>query len=575
MYATPVVEKDDQFELVTAAARKKLAAAAQAYRWDRAFSWDQRIVVPSASGAAVINPENGEEIAVELVQNAALTKPSNRSTRVLLDRRGVIAWMPFTDGAARFIDGRWQKLGTKEGWPAKVIEILPLLDGTAVVLSAVDDPRQLTPPLTQLSSVVLDADEPVDAAALEKLVAQLSADESAKRDAASAELSRYGPRAWPILEKLLPDQPPEGRVRIEELLAMRISPALGVLRPVGFDLRVINYLRDGGVVLYTDAGVETPQRGHEETRVVAPAWLAVRPGRAVSVLAPALIQDATPDRMRFLVWGDEWIVTDDVSGPMRFLGNHLRPMLRADEKRFAHFAGIDSRGRWLFREAADGAGATLVIDRFLPDPTPRLPVWTIEVNGGDAGWSDKDWPVTRKVGAWALLEDRWEALPDDAKVTTERPDSTAPPEPTTTPATTQSSLPLGPPILIEKDGTRWYDGVNSLRRIAAAGNDSTWPLPAEALGVDGYMTTLIRAENRLFLFNSPGRVLRIRESPALAIEATFTRDIPNTDEPARIWLDPAGRIVIAFGSNKLALLFPSGRIPGEIAKMMPAGWDDE
>jgi hypothetical protein len=38
----------------------------------------------------------------------------------------------------------------------------------------------------------------------------------------------------------------------------------------------------------------------------------------------------------------------------------------------------------------------------------------------------------------------------------------------------------------------------------------------------------------------------------------------------RVWLDPAGRIIVAYES-RLAILFPAGYIPGPIATLIPAG----
>ncbi|CAN5456109.1 hypothetical protein BH09PLA1_BH09PLA1_14730 [soil metagenome] len=69
-------------------------------------------------------------------------------------------------------------------------------------------------------------------------------------------------------------------------------------------------------------------------------------------------------------------------------------------------------------------------------------------------------------------------------------------------------------------------------------------------------------------------MLRLRRTPGesepFAIDATFTTNIPNDDNPRRIWLDPAGRIVIAQDGNRLTILFPSGRIPPAIAQRMLA-----
>ena len=78
----------------------------------------------------------------------------------------------------------------------------------------------------------------------------------------------------------------------------------------------------------------------------------------------------------------------------------------------------------------------------------------------------------------------------------------------------------------------------------------------------------------MFLFNQPGRVLRIKPTPdkpqPYKLDATFTKRIPNEDHPNRIWLDPAGRIIIATGGNTLSICFPAGRIPHDIATKMTA-----
>jgi hypothetical protein len=80
----------------------------------------------------------------------------------------------------------------------------------------------------------------------------------------------------------------------------------------------------------------------------------------------------------------------------------------------------------------------------------------------------------------------------------------------------------------------------------------------------------------LFLFNQSGRLLRIRPTPATAedesepfkLEATFTDNIPNTDTPTRVWLDPAGRIDFVTDESTLTITFPAGHIPKEISRMM-------
>jgi hypothetical protein len=52
------------------------------------------------------------------------------------------------------------------------------------------------------------------------------------------------------------------------------------------------------------------------------------------------------------------------------------------------------------------------------------------------------------------------------------------------------------------------------------------------------------------------------------LEATFTRNIPSADAVTRVWLDPAGRMIMAYG-NKLAIMFPQGYIPPDIMNLLP------
>jgi hypothetical protein len=102
------------------------------------------------------------------------------------------------------------------------------------------------------------------------------------------------------------------------------------------------------------------------------------------------------------------------------------------------------------------------------------------------------------------------------------------------------------------------------------GQQTRWPLPDIATGK--MPVHLVQTEDgRLYLFNQPGRVLRIKPTPGSSspflLEATFTRNIPNVDEVTRVWLDRAGRIIIAY-EDKLAILFPQGIIPPKIKQLM-------
>jgi len=282
-----------------------------------------------------------------------------------------------------------------------------------------------------------------------------------------------------------------------------------------------------------------------------------------------------------------------VLGPERFLGNHFEPMLRKTEREFRTVVGTDRRGRWLFRKDPDD-GTTLVVDPTLPDPTPRLPVWQYPVEGGTVGWTLQGWPVVKRGGAWVIEKDGTRPLKNDEEfyadprempdvATAATTDATEPATfPTTVPAsapttalatTTPATLPTDPPIFVDATGGRYYDGQTTLRYMGRDGTDVTWTLPPEAAG-SSPTPHLVEAENRLFLFNEPGRALRLRRTPKgpepFALEATFTRNIPNIDSPTRVWLDPAGRIVMAYDGNRLTILFPTGRIPPAIAQRMLA-----
>jgi hypothetical protein len=78
-------------------------------------------------------------------------------------------------------------------------------------------------------------------------------------------------------------------------------------------------------------------------------------------------------------------------------------------------------------------------------------------------------------------------------------------------------------------------------------------------------------DGKLFLFNQPGRVLRLAKTGDRAnpfkVEATFSRNIPSIDEPTRLWMDPVGRICMAYDTY-IAVMFTDGRIPREIATRM-------
>ena len=363
----------------------------------------------------------------------------------------------------------------------------------------------------------------------------------------------------------------------------------------------MSWLNDGGVVLWLENGVTVPRRRGGGADAVAPAWVAVRPGRAIALLAPALTDDVSPDRAEFAVWGNETILSADdggatpdgeggatdpfasaAVGPQRFFGNHRAPLLSGDDRRFTRFAGIDAEGRWLFRPAGGATPEaevppTLVLDPRLPDPTPRLPYWEIDMAGGQVGRSAAGWPAIERGGAWELRAAGWSPVPDDEAdaIDFAPADGDAPPD---VPASQPASRPADPPLLTADDGTRYYGGLTDLRVVRPNGTSATYPLPAGATAKPGVTLdppypALLHAGDRLYLLNVPGRIARLRldsADDALDLEATFTDGVPSLDVSA-VWLDPDGRIVFAHGGDRLTVLFPSGAIPPDIRQLMPAG----
>jgi hypothetical protein len=144
----------------------------------------------------------------------------------------------------------------------------------------------------------------------------------------------------------------------------------------------------------------------------------------------------------------------------------------------------------------------------------------------------------------------------------------------TTSTTGPAIQDLGPPLLTDVEGTRYYDGHTKLLVVNRDGKRIEWPLPPAATGALAKVHLARTGDGLLFLYNQPGRLLRIRPTPdepePFFVEATFTRNVPNADDVTRMWVDPSGRLIMAYGS-KLAIMFPAGYIPPAIATKIPPG----
>jgi hypothetical protein len=547
------------YDIISSLDRKPLAPD-RFYRWDNAFSWEGKIVVPTDDGVSVfeIEPKVRESYHTLPGMTKGCTVPM-----AMLDSRGVLAWAPWENGhpgsrgVSRFVDGNWTDLPADQ-WPAKILQLIPLLDGSILQIIARDADT------VSLAIAPLEAGD-IDAHHVAELVDSLSDADGDKRQAAFDELSRYGPGLWPILEKVT-DQPVEARVRIKQLLRSKIAPVLNGMTLMDNRLVLVNRQSDGTVLFYAPVGVKIPN-GQQEPQMVSPAWLAVHPGGRVDRPLPRqLVIDQTPEASHLYCIHDDWLICDG-AGVRRFFGNALVPMLKPAEREFSQVIGVDRRGRWLFQRPDHSSHDTLVIDPTILDPTPRLPVWSMTIEKGSVGWTEDGYPAIKRGGAWALKADTWEALPDQ-KMITDLP--AALPGPSTM-ATTGPAETAGVPLLITTDGTKYFDGRTALVAVDKTGKLMRWPLPASAVGASD-ATLLCAPDGVLFLFNQPGRVLRIKPTPGgpepFEFQATFTSDIPNTDHPTRIWLDPLGRIDMVYDGTVMAVMFPSGHIPPGISQMM-------
>ncbi|MGF1632672.1 MAG: hypothetical protein ACFCVE_02380 [Phycisphaerae bacterium] len=540
------------------------AAAWPLAAWPSAVSRGALLFVPTPGGVAVLQRTPAVSVTnIALIANA-------RIPVFVATGDGLLAWVPWQQGdvPANLVRLRLhtpdlrrptpaaaesfvvEPLTPEAGWPERVLHAVPMRDGSVVLLHQTAEGKARL-------HVVVPADPTLDRDALQRLVRQLSSREPEERQRAFERLSEYGPAAWPAMQELAARQPPEGRLRLETLLADAQRPRLGVVRPVGRSLQVVSRLRDGGVVLFADLVEVARSDGPPHTR--ANAYISVRPARPVQVLPEGLTAElhagiaAGRDTHRLEAWQEEWLVLGGPAGPQRWLGNHFAPLLEDDELAFDTFVGIDARGRWLF---ADDDGRTLVLDPTLPDPTPRLPVWVWNP-GGQAGRTNTGWPAMEAGDVFVLGEAGYRGL---AKAKNAPGDLAAP-----------APGPAGG----EDAGETFVDDPPDagMGQAALAG----WIPPAEHAGGGpgggpgggaARGPVVLESGGRLFVMTSPGKLLRMvrDDAGALEVEAVFTRGIPNT-WPDAAWVDPAGRLIFRNG-DRLHVAFPEGRIPQSIRVLM-------
>ena len=568
------------------------------YDWDAAFAYDESIVVPTTGGAAVLTPVDRPDLddymrryagrdssrrpdasgTVE-VRHVALAGPRDDlpQTQIRLDGVGLIAWVPHESddrpggGIARFDNDDWSKL-EGDAWASRPVHLMPLADGSIMQLALNDDGE------ATLSAVPLNAGA-VDEAEVERLVEGLGDSDPQVRETSFAALAGYGPGAWPTMNRLIQGRPRFVQKQLALLLGDQTRPSLGGLRPEAGPVEVRDRLADGGVILSFPKGIRLPD-DLGITVLQRPAYLAVRPGRRTRLLDADIAAEVEADAdTHVAVWGDEWVVSRPGQPPKRWLVNHFEPLLEEERADWQHFVGIDAAGRWLFRKSDEGR-PTLLVDVRVADPTPKLPAWTLPVGeGGVAGWDEEGWPVIKAGGAWRLKEQDWEPRGEDAEVVNDPP------------ANRGDALAVGP------DGSEYRGGITELRVKRPDGSEVVWPLPPEVAGfaatpppkkgvrpiIDAAgkldlpelsAKAVIDAKGRVFLFNRPGRVVRIdptREGAAEPFEVAgvFEPSSMPTAAPRRAWIDPSGRLCALFFDDTVTVMWPEGRVPPSIREKMP------
>lgn len=570
----------DGFELVWPDGRAAAIGEGLDYDWKRAFSWDARVIVPTSRGASVFELPEVFSAAIVEHKSPPLIDVTGEPVQLAFSD-GPLAWVPPGDhgpggrGILRWKDGQWHHLFQADQWPDDLLHIVPLLDGSLIRLRGSNNQP------VSLDLVVLDTPA-IDQQKVRELIIRLSDPDPAERDRAFEQLGRYGPGMWPIAEQMLELEPPETQERLRQLLQAKVSPLLGGMELASGPLQLKWRFDDGSAIYRSEAGVRLPQVGGGLRRV-APAWLAIVPGQPVRLLSEDLIAELQREDSRLFRTADgSWFVSDEAAGVRRYVSTGIfENLTREDEREFTQVVATASGGRILLR-GADDDGRTLVIDPRLPDPRPRFPLWLLACPQGQVGWDNQGWPTAKSRGAWSLRTSDWRAI-DEKKDSFSARAEDLPVlnwcRPSTTSASTGPATDVAahdPPLLVDIDGNAWFGGNSVLRVIHADGSEICWQLPPQAIGE--HRPHLVRIDQRLFLFNQAGRLLRIRKTAdpehPFELEATFTSGIPNDPDLTRMWLDPAGRIIMCWSGNRLAVGFPAGYVPSETPNLIPDGEQD-
>lgn len=561
----PVTRNKDTFIWHTPSGPHTLARAD--YRFEAALLLvDDRLLIPTRDGVAAIIPPKETATTSPQPSSRPATSPSLTESFAALSSGktpvavfpilqgrspGAIAFRPWDNGdrgsdeAILFGTSGFESL-PKDYLPSRLVHIYSYTDGSNLVLSAGEDASidlEVIPPLSP---------QPIDENKINRLIGQLSSSNAQQFTEAQNELARYGPSAWPYIERVL-DNPSshlsdQTRATLIRILGARAKPQLGIFTLLPGPTRIITRTTDGSLALYCFGGVNYLDLGNETLR--APALLIARPGRP-TILAPEKLTTALPaDELNLQLLKDEILVLHPLKGILRLLGLNVTPLLKPEHGGFLNWVGTDRTGRMLFQNPK--TRHHLLIDPNYLDPSPRLPAWLIRISDGYTGWDNENYPTIQKGDPWRLKTSSWEALTAPNQLVFDPP---------TTPTPAASVKPATSSVLPTK-----HDAMKLLRGSGELTSFSIWT-----------ETASIQAEGYLFLFDTPGKVRRFSRatlSSPWTQDAVFTKDLPK-EGIRRIWLDPQNRICIAHNLNQLTILFPKGRVPPELVPLITNPSKDE
>ena len=543
--------------LMEADGTRPIAGAAAEWNWAAAATLGDDLLVPADTGVMRIDLEHLTTLPIAKLFDAPAndTLPRARNAVVIYSTgERAYAWAPFendrggSDRVMVFVADRTTPPAEVTGLVSRLIQLTPLADGTLLSIGTSEEETPVVAVRFTDALGLTRADAPTPDA-LRPVVERLSDLEPANREAAQRELEAMGPAIFPTLEGMHDELPVEAQLRVERVLGQRFAPTLAGITPAAGPVLTVSRFATGGCALKLPLGGTVFEDGGD--RLVTPAYISVRPGRYVDRLSP-VISDALVGMAKLYAWGNEFVVSDPAIGPRRWVGASLQNLLSKPLRHYDELIGIDATGRWLLSDPAL-PGRTLVLDRNLPDTTPRLPAWTVEQLDA-TGWSAAGMPmVVRNQQTFVLDENGWRAPKPGEKISAVVP----------TPDTT-ARAPDGATFAMQNGRLRVLPKVARLATLPTAPTGER-----AASQVKGRTPLMFFVAGRLFVQPEPGKLDRYRYTPGapapLTLEATFTRQIPASCR--RVWVDPCGRIVFATEFS-LTITFPTGNVPPRLANQV-------